>query len=187
VNYTSVGTIEFLLDSDRNYYFMEMNTRIQVEHPVTEMVMGVDLIKEQIRIAAGEPLSEGLGTFSHRGHSVECRINAEDPETFAPCPGTLTDLYFPGGPGVRFDSALHGASTVSRYYDSLIAKVITHGADRAEALSRMRRALQATVIEGVKTSIPFLLEVIDDPEFARGEYSTGYLEKFMARKKAGLA
>jgi len=184
VNYTSVGTIEFLLDSDHNYYFMEMNTRIQVEHPVTEMVMGVDLIKEQIRIAAGEPLSEGLGSFSHRGHSVECRVNAEDPETFAPCPGTLTDLYFPGGPGVRIDSALHGASTVSRYYDSLIAKVITHGADRVEALSRMRRALQAVVIEGVKTSIPFLLEVIDDPEFARGEYSTGYLEKFMARKKA---
>jgi acetyl-CoA carboxylase biotin carboxylase subunit len=187
VNYSSVGTIEFLLDSDRNFYFMEMNTRIQVEHPVTEMVMGVDLIKEQIRIAAGEPLSDGLGNYSHRGHSIECRINAEDPETFAPCPGTLTDLYFPGGPGVRFDSALHGASTVSRYYDSLIAKVITHGADRAEALSRMRRALEAVVIVGVKTSIPFLLQVVDDDDFRRGDYSTGYLEKFMARKKTGLA
>ncbi len=187
VNYTSVGTIEFLLDSDHNYYFMEMNTRIQVEHPVTEMVMGVDLIKEQIRIAAGEPLSDRLGSFRHRGHSIECRINAEDPVTFAPCPGKLTDLYFPGGPGVRFDSALHGSSSVSRYYDSLIAKVITHGADRTEALVRMRRALQAVVIEGVKTSIPFLLQVIEDPDFINGDYSTGYLEKFMARKKAGLS
>lgn len=186
VNYTSVGTIEFLLDSDGNYYFMEMNTRIQVEHPVTEMVMGVDLVKEQIRISAGEALSERLGDFCHRGHSIECRIIAEDPETFAPCPGKLTDLYFPGGPGVRFDSALHGTSSVSRYYDSLIAKVITHGADRSEALDRMRRVLEAVVIEGVKTSIPFLLQVIKDEDFISGDYSTGYLEMFMARKKAGL-
>ncbi len=180
--YRNAGTVEFIMDRDGSFYFMEMNTRIQVEHPVTEMVTGIDLIKEQIRIAAGMPLPYEQKDIRIRGHSIECRINAEDPERFSPSPGCIKGYHPPGGPGVRVDSALYVNYTVPPYYDSLIAKLIVHGDTRGDAIARMRRALDEFIIEGIKTNIPFHKKVFDDPDFQECRYSTRYLEKFNNRK-----
>jgi acetyl-CoA carboxylase biotin carboxylase subunit len=179
-HYRNVGTVEFLLDKDRQFYFMEVNTRIQVEHPITEMVTGVDLIKEQIRLAAGQPLSIRQQDVVLTGHSLECRINAEDPEKFTPSPGTITKYSPPGGFGVRVDSAMETGSVVVPYYDSMIAKLITHGRDRQESMARMRRALSEFVIEGIKTTIPLHSRILDDPDFQKGHVSTTFLERFLA-------
>jgi acetyl-CoA carboxylase biotin carboxylase subunit len=179
--YVNAGTIEFLLDGEDRYYFMEMNTRIQVEHPVTEMVTGIDLIKEQIRIAAGEPLGYAQKDVTFRGASIECRINAEDPETFVPSPGTIHAFHLPGGPGVRVDTAVHAECKVLPYYDSLIAKLVVHDRSREEAIERMKRSLELTVIEGVKTTMPLHRKILDDPDFKTGRYDTHFLERFEAR------
>jgi acetyl-CoA carboxylase biotin carboxylase subunit len=179
--YVNAGTIEFLLDEKDRYYFMEMNTRIQVEHPVTEMVTGIDLIKEQIRIAAGEPLGYAQKDVTFRGASIECRINAEDPETFVPSPGTIHAFHLPGGPGVRVDTAVHAECKVLPYYDSLIAKLVVHDRSREEAIERMKRSLELTVIEGVKTTMPLHRKILDDPDFKTGRYDTHFLERFEAR------
>src|SRR5688572_10268156 len=177
ISYVGAGTIEMLLDADGKYYFMEMNTRIQVEHPVTEMLTGVDLVKEQIRVAAGEKLS--FTTLpALRGHVIECRINAEDPaRNFQPSPGKITTFHPPGGPGVRLDSHVYAGYTVPPYYDSLIAKLIVQGRDRAEALSRMRVALECFIVEGVTTTIPFLARVMQNDRFVRGDVDTKFLER----------
>ncbi len=180
VHYRNAGTVEFLLDKDHNYYFMEVNARIQVEHPVTEMVTGIDLIKEQIRIAAGQPLSYRQQDVHVTGHSFECRINAECPQKFTPCPGQVTRYYPPGGPGVRVDSAMEAGGLVVPHYDSMIAKLITHGADREEAMARMRRALEEYVIDGIKTTIPLHRQIFEDAEFQKGRTSTGFLERLLA-------
>lgn len=180
-HYRNVGTVEFLLDKERNFYFMEVNTRIQVEHPITEMVTGVDLIKEQIRLAAGHPLSLRQQDVVLTGHSLECRINAEDPEKFTPSPGTIAKYSPPGGFGVRVDSAMESGSMVVPHYDSMIAKLITHGRDRQESMARMRRALGEFVIEGIKTTIPLHRRILDDPDFQKGHVSTTFLEHFLAR------
>ncbi len=180
-HYRNVGTVEFLLDKERNFYFMEVNTRIQVEHPITEMVTGVDLIKEQIRLAAGHPLSLRQQDVVLTGHSLECRINAEDPEKFTPSPGTIAKYSPPGGFGVRVDSAMESGSIVVPHYDSMIAKLITHGRDRQESMARMRRALGEFVIEGIKTTIPLHRRILDDPDFQKGHVSTTFLEHFLAR------
>jgi acetyl-CoA carboxylase biotin carboxylase subunit len=178
IEYQGAGTIEFLLDQDGSFYFMEMNTRIQVEHPVTEMVTSFDLVKEQIRVAAGEPISyKGDGTRL-RGHAIECRINAEDPyRGFQPCPGLITAYHPPGGPGVRVDTHVYAGYTVPPYYDSLLAKVIVHGNDRAEALARMGQALDSFILEGVTTTIQFLARVIRHPRFVEGRVDTRFLER----------
>ncbi len=178
VGYHSAGTVEFLLDDEGHFYFMEMNTRIQVEHPVTEMVTGLDLLKEQIRVAAGEPLSVAQGDVELRGHAIECRINAEDPDRdFAPMPGTITSLHLPGGPGVRVDSHVYAGYSIPPYYDSMIAKIITHGADRAEAISRMRRAIEECIIEGVPSTLPFHSKMMRHPRFKSGNITTAFLEE----------
>jgi acetyl-CoA carboxylase biotin carboxylase subunit len=187
VNYCNVGTVEFLLDKDQRFYFMEMNTRIQVEHPVTEMVTGIDLIKEQIKIAAGLPLDFRQNDIKVRGHSFECRINAECPDTFTPSPGTISNFRPPGGPGVRVDSAVMCDSVVPPYYDSLIAKLIVHAENRDGAVARMRRALDEFVIEGIKTTIPLHKRIFDDPVFQKGRISTGYLEKFLSSEQARVS
>ena len=160
VQYTNAGTFEFLLDDKGNFFFLEVNTRIQVEHPVTEFITGVDIVKEQIRIAAGERLSFKQGDVTFTGHAIECRINAEDPVTFAPSPGTIQAFSVPGGPGVRVDTFAHSDCTIPPYYDSMIAKIIAHGRDRQEAIARMRRTLEMTVIDGIKTSIPLHLRIL---------------------------
>ncbi len=178
-HYRNAGTVEFLLDKDNHFYFMEVNARIQVEHPVTEMVTGIDLIKEQIRIAAGMPLAYRQQDIQITGHSFECRINAECPEKFTPCPGVVTCYRPPGGPGVRVDSAMESQATVVSNYDSLIAKLITHGQNREEAMARMRRALDEFVIEGIKTTIPLHRRIFNDAEFQKGRVSTGFLERFL--------
>jgi len=178
VSYVGAGTVEFLLDENERFYFMEMNTRIQVEHPVTEMVTGADLVKDQIRVAAGEPLGYRQKDIVVSGASIECRINAEDPVTFAPSPGKIHAFYVPGGPGTRVDTAAHADCVVQPYYDSLIAKLIVHGRDRKEAIARMKRSLSLTVIEGVKTTIPLHRRILDDPDFRAGRYSTRFLERF---------
>ena len=178
VGYASAGTVEFLLDSTGDFYFMEMNTRIQVEHGITELVTGRDLVKEQIRVAAGEPLSFAQKDVTMRGHAIECRINAEDPETFVPSPGTVEHFFVPGGPGVRIDTAVHEGAMIPPYYDSMIAKVMTHGADRAEAIGRMRRALEMTVIEGVKTTLSMHRRILDDADFLAGRLDTRFMERF---------
>lgn len=177
-DYAGVGTVEFLLDLESGlFYFIEMNTRIQVEHPVTEMVTGIDLVKEQIRMACGEKLKMTQGDILLTGHSIECRINAEDPEkSFAPSTGTITSLHFPGGPGVRVDSHIRQGSVVQPYYDSLIAKLITYGKDRNEAIARMYRALEETVISGVKTTLPFHKKILKSPSFKDGEIHTAFVE-----------
>jgi acetyl-CoA carboxylase biotin carboxylase subunit len=177
INYVGAGTIEMLLDSDGSYFFMEMNTRIQVEHPVTEMITGVDLVKEQIRVAAGEKLSiASVPTL--RGHVIECRVNAEDPSrNFQPSPGKITTWHPPGGPGVRLDSHVYAGYSVPPYYDSLLAKLIVQGRDRAEALVRMRVALESFVVEGVTTTIPFLARVMQNDRFVRGDVDTKFLER----------
>ncbi len=178
IGYVGAGTVEFLLDAEGRFYFMEMNTRIQVEHPVTEMVTGFDLVKEQIRVSAGEHLGFELKGDRLRGHAIECRVNAEDPErNFQPSPGTITAFHPPGGPGVRVDTHIYAGYTVPPYYDSLIAKVIVHDNSRAEARVRMSQALDSFIIEGVTTTIPFLKRVIDHPEFRAGESDTKFLER----------
>ncbi len=181
IHYRNAGTVEFLLDKDDNFFFMEVNTRIQVEHPITEMVTGVDLIKEQIRIAAGLPLTLKQQDVHINGHSIECRINAEDPEKFTPSPGLITRYRPAGGFGVRVDSAMESGSMVVPFYDSMIAKLIVHGRDRAEALARMRRALDEFVVEGIKTTIPLHQKILRDPDFEKGYVSTTFLERFLAQ------
>lgn len=178
VNYSNAGTVEFLLDKHNNFYFIEMNTRIQVEHPVTELVTGIDLIKEQIRIAAGEELGYTQDDVVLRGHAIECRINAEDPNhKFMPSPGMITEYYAPGGIGVRVDSHVYQGYTISPYYDSMIAKLIVWGQDRDEAIRRMRRALQEYIIEGIKTTIPFHLRILDNAFFQRGDFYTNFIQR----------
>ena len=172
VNYVSAGTVEFLVDGEGRYAFIEMNTRLQVEHPVTEMVTGIDLVREQIRIAAGEALGYRQDAIRFEGHAIECRVNAEDPETFAPSAGRVTAWVPPGGFNVRVDSHLMAEYAVPPFYDSLLAKVIVLGRDRAEAITRMRRALAETIVEGVKTSIPFQLKVLADPAFVEGRFTS---------------
>jgi acetyl-CoA carboxylase, biotin carboxylase subunit len=177
-NYSNAGTIEFLLDRHGNFYFIEMNTRIQVEHPVTELVTGLDLVKEQIRIAAGEPLGYTQEDIEIRGWAIECRINAEDPEkNFMPSPGTLKIYHAPGGPGVRVDSAAYQGYAVSPYYDSMVGKLIVWGATRQEAIQRMKRALEEFVIEGIHTTIPFHLKVLENAFYRRGEVYTNFIQR----------
>ena len=185
VQYTNAGTFEFLMDSDGRFYFMEANTRLQVEHPVTEMVTGIDIVKEQIRIAAGERLAFKQSEVTFTGHSIECRVNAEDPETFVPSPGVIHVFSVPGGPGVRVETFAHSECTISPYYDSMIAKIIVHGRDRQEAIARMKRTLEMTVIEGIKTSIPLHLRILNDPDFIAGKLSTSFMERFLARPGSG--
>jgi acetyl-CoA carboxylase biotin carboxylase subunit len=180
VHYRNVGTVEFLLDKDHNFFFMEVNTRIQVEHPITEMVTGIDLIKEQIKLANGQALSFKQQDIRLNGHSLECRINAEDPEKFTPSPGLITKYTAPGGFGVRVDSAMESNTIVAPHYDSLIAKLITHGRDRQEAIARMRRALDEFVIEGIKTTIPLHKRIVNDPDFQKSHVSTTFLDRFLA-------
>ena len=185
VQYTNAGTFEFLLDDKGNFFFLEVNTRIQVEHPVTEMITGIDIVKEQIRIAAGERLSFKQGDVTFTGHAIECRVNAEDPDTFAPSPGVIHAFSVPGGPGVRIDTFAHSECTIPPYYDSMIAKVIAHGRDRQEAIARMRRTLEMTVIEGIKTSIPLHLKLLADPDFVAGRLSTSFMERYTPEKRGG--
>jgi acetyl-CoA carboxylase biotin carboxylase subunit len=182
VQYSNAGTFEFLMDTTGHFYFMEANTRLQVEHPVTEMVTGIDIVKAQIRIAAGERLGFKQGDVMFSGHAIECRINAEDPETFVPSPGMIRAFSVPGGPGVRIETFAHAECTISPYYDSMIAKIIAHGRDRQEAIARMRRALEMTVVEGIKTSIPLHLRILSDPDFVAGRLSTSFMEQFLARR-----
>jgi acetyl-CoA carboxylase, biotin carboxylase subunit len=179
IGYTNAGTIEFLMDEDGSIYFIEMNTRIQVEHPVTEFVTGVDLVKAQIRIAAGERLDDAAGMVSFTGHSIECRINAEDPETFVPSAGRITTFQAPGGTGVRVDSAAYTDAIIPPYYDSLVAKLVVKGRDRGEAISRMRRALEMFTIEGIKTSIPLHRRILTHPDFIVGNFNTHFIEKLL--------
>jgi len=186
IDYRNAGTIEYLVDdSGENFYFMEMNTRIQVEHPVTEEVMGCELIKEQIRVAAGEPLSHHVLNAQPRGHSIECRINAEDPyNNFAPSPGTIDLWYAPGGKGVRVDTHVYSGYTVPPHYDSMIAKLIVTAATREIAIARMKRALKEFTIRGIKTTIPFQLEIINHPDFVNGTYDIGWVGRYLEERKA---
>jgi acetyl-CoA carboxylase, biotin carboxylase subunit len=182
IGYVNAGTIEFLMDSDRRLYFIEMNTRIQVEHPVTEMVTDVDLVKSQILLAAGARLEEVLhGPIVHRGHAIECRINAEHPEKFTPSAGKITTFHAPGGTGVRIDTAAFAEGVIPPYYDSLIAKLVVRGKDRAEAISRMSRALEMFIVEGIHTTIPLHRKILADPEFRAGHTDTTFIERFLAR------
>jgi acetyl-CoA carboxylase, biotin carboxylase subunit len=182
VQYVNAGTIEFLLDTDGSFYFMEMNTRIQVEHGVTELVTGRDLVKEQILIASGQPLSFAQKDVLWSGHAIECRINAEDPSTFVPSPGVIRHFNPPGGPGVRVDTAAHEGCEISPYYDSLVAKLMVHGRDRREAIARMKRALDVMIVEGIKTTIPLHRRIMDDPDFEAGRFTTKFMERY--QKKA---
>ena len=184
IGYVSAGTMEFLLDEGKNFYFMEMNTRIQVEHPVTEMVTNTDLVREQIRIAAGRNLAFGQQDIVFNGHSIECRINAESPTTYAPSPGLITTLNLPGGPGVRVDTAAYPGWFVPPHYDSLIAKLIVHHRTREEAIARMQRALEAFIVEGIETSIPLDQRILADPDFQAGNMSTKFMERFISAKSA---
>jgi acetyl-CoA carboxylase biotin carboxylase subunit len=184
LGYRNAGTLEFLWQ-DGQFAFIEMNTRLQVEHPVTEMVCGIDLVKEQVRIAAGEPLGYAQKDITFRGHAIECRITAEDPDSFAPNPGRVTTFHAPGGLGVRVDSALYSGYAVPPNYDSLIAKLITHGTTRREAIARMRRALEELVVDGIRTTAPLHKRIMDDPEFQAGDYTIHWLERFVARTAAG--
>jgi acetyl-CoA carboxylase biotin carboxylase subunit len=180
VDYRNAGTVEFLLDPKGEFHFIEMNTRIQVEHPVTEMVTGIDLIKEQIRVAAGEPLSFTQEDVEMNGHAIECRINAEDPDTFRPSPGKIVTFHPPGGPGVRVDTACYAEAVVPPYYDSMIAKVIARGNTRGEAILRMRRALEFFVVEGISTNLPLQKKIVREEDFVRGRISTGFMDRFLA-------
>jgi acetyl-CoA carboxylase biotin carboxylase subunit len=186
IGYYNVGTMEFLLDTDNRFYFMEMNTRLQVEHPVTELVHGVDLVREQIRIAAGEPLSDSVmptgGERKPRGHAIELRVNAEDPNTFAPWPGKITALHMPGGLGVRVDTHVYAGYVVPPNYDSLLAKVIVHDVDRPAAIRRAKRCLDEMVIEGPRTNIPFLRRIVNHPDFIRGDFDTGFVARMLAER-----
>ena len=181
--YKNAGTIEFLLEKDKSFYFMEMNTRIQVEHPVTEWVTGIDLIKAQIRIADGEKLKWKQEDIQITGHAIECRINAEDPsKNFRPCPGRITDMYLPGGKGVRIDSAIYSGCEVSPYYDSMITKLIVFAATRKEAIAKMHRALGEVIIEGITTNIDFLYEIMERPDYQEGDFTIQYLEKVLEER-----
>lgn len=179
VDYSNIGTVEFLLDGEGNFYFMEMNTRLQVEHPVTECVSGIDIVQEQIRLASGERLAMRQRDVVLKGHSIECRVNAEDPETLAPSPGKITSLNLSGGFGVRVDTALFNGYEVSLLYDSLLAKVIVHADDREKGIRRMRRALEEFIVGGVKTNIPLHLKVLSDADFLDGNIHTRFLERFL--------
>jgi len=181
VQYTNAGTFEFLMDAKGQFYFIEANTRLQVEHGITEMVTGIDIVKEQIRIAAGERLSFKQGDITFDGHAIECRVNAEHPETFTPSPGTVRAFSVPGGPGIRVDTFAHAECTVPPYYDSLVAKIMAHGRDRQEAIARMRRTLDLTVIEGVHTTIPLHLKVLAEADFAAGRLSTSFMERYQQK------
>ncbi len=184
--YTSLGTVEFLVDKDNNFYFMEMNTRIQVEHPITEMRTGIDLVKTQIKIATGEELKIKQKDVEFKGHSIECRLNAENPsKKFMPCPGLIKGLHFPGGNGVRIDSAIYEGYTIPSNYDSMIAKLITFGVNRNEAISKMKRVLEELVVEGIQTNQDFLFEIIKNPNFIRGNFDTSFIEKEILKKENG--
>jgi acetyl-CoA carboxylase biotin carboxylase subunit len=184
IGYVNAGTVEFLMDEQGGLHFIEMNTRIQVEHPVTEMVTGIDLVKSQILIAVGERLDAVLQReVEHRGHAIECRINAEHPETFTPSAGKITAFNTPGGTGVRVDTAAYAEGVIPPYYDSLIAKLVAHGKDRDEAMSRMTRALEMFIVQGIYTTIPLHLEIMADPDFRTGKFDTKYMERFLARHK----
>lgn len=178
IGYSNVGTVEFLLDKNMRYYFMEMNTRVQVEHPVTEMITGIDIIKEQVRLSTGERMRFKQKHIKLNGHAIECRINAEDPVTFVPCPGKITNLHMPGGPGVRIDSAISCGYTVPPHYDSLLAKLVVYGESRGEAIARMAMALDEMEIEGVKTNIPLHRKIMKDHDFIRGKVDINYLSRF---------
>lgn len=183
-NYKNAGTIEFLVDDNRNFYFMEMNTRIQVEHPITELITGIDLIKEQIKIAAGEKLQLSQQDVKIQGHAIECRINAENPDKdFRPCPGRIEQLIIPGGPGVRLDSAVYHGYTIPPCYDSMVGKLIVHGKNRKEAINRMKRALWEFVIDGIDTNIEFQYDIISTKEFEEGNYNTGFLRDKLVKGK----
>jgi acetyl-CoA carboxylase biotin carboxylase subunit len=184
IGYRNAGTLEFLYQ-DEQFAFIEMNTRLQVEHPISEMISGLDLVREQLRIAAGEPLGYDQSAIHLSGHAIECRITAEDPATFAPSPGRVEMFHQPGGLGVRVDSALYAGYRVPSNYDSLIAKLITHGHDRAEAIARMRRALREFVITGIKTTIPLHERILADPEFQKGDYTIHWLERFVEQNTSG--
>ena len=187
VGYTNAGTVEFLMDESGELYFIEVNARIQVEHPVTEAVTGIDLVKSQLRIAAGARLPDIIETpVRFRGHSIECRINAENPETFAPSPGRITGLNLPGGIGVRVDTAAYQDCVIPPYYDSLVAKLITHGRDRAEAIDRMNRALGMFVVEGIHTSIPLQQRVMRDSDFLAGAFDTNFIKRFLPAERQGV-
>ena len=180
IDYVGVGTIEFLLDKNKNFYFMEMNTRIQVEHPVTEMVTGVDLIKQQIKVHAGQKCPDYSPDYKLRGHSIECRINAEDPEKdFRPSPGIISNFHMPGGKGVRVDSHAYSGYQIPPHYDSMIGKLIVHAKDRGGAINRMQRALEETIIEGVKTTIPYHQKIMEDKNFSSGKFDTSFLDSFI--------
>ena len=178
VGYQNAGTFEFLMDDCERFFFLEANTRLQVEHPVTEMVTGVDIVKEQIRIASGEPLSFRQDDVAMTGHAIECRINAESPDTLRPSPGVIRVFSMPGGPGIRIDTAAHTDSTITPYYDSLVAKLIAHGRDRGEAIARMQRALEMTVIEGIETTVPLQRRIVEDPDFIAGRLSTAFMDRY---------
>ena len=181
--YVNAGTIEFLLEKNGNFYFMEMNTRIQVEHPVTEWVTGIDLVKEQIRIASGLPLSYKQKDIKLQGHAIECRINAEDPEHgFRPCPGTITDMYLPGGKGIRIDSAIYSGYTIPPYYDSMIAKLIVYAKNRNEAITKLRSALGEVLIEGITTNVDYQYEILNDEDFIEGNIDIEFIENKMSNK-----
>jgi acetyl-CoA carboxylase biotin carboxylase subunit len=179
IGYSNAGTVEFLMDEKGDLYFIEVNARIQVEHPVTEAVTGIDLVKAQIRIAAGERLKDILaGPVQFRGHAIECRINAENPETFAPSPGRITGLNLPGGIGIRVDTHAYQDGVIPPYYDSLVAKLIAHGADRNEAIDRMKRALDLFVVEGIHTSIPLHKRILNEPDFVAGKFDTNFIKRW---------
>ncbi len=187
IGYTNVGTMEFLVDKDKNYYFMEMNTRLQVEHPVTEAVTGIDIVKEQIRVAGGERLSFSQKEIEIRGHSMECRINAENPNrNFMPCPGKITGLHLPGGNGIRIDTAIYDGYTIPQSYDSMIAKVIVHGKNRDESISKMKSALGELVIEGIDTNIDFLFQILDNKKFQANDYDTSFIENLRKGKDVSI-
>ena len=178
IGYTNAGTIEFLVDKNKDFYFMEMNTRVQVEHPVTEMVTGVDIIKEQIKIASGEELQYKQEDIKFEGHSMEVRINAENPDkNFMPCPGTITGLHVPGGNGIRVDTAIYSGYTVPPTYDSMLAKLIVHGKTREESIAKMKSAVAEFVVEGITTNIDFLLKILENENFKANNYDTSFIQK----------
>jgi acetyl-CoA carboxylase biotin carboxylase subunit len=187
IKYRNVGTVEFIVDPKGNIYFIEINTRIQVEHPVTEAVTGIDIIKEQIKLAAGLPLEYKQSHIKPSGHAIECRINAEDPERFIPSPGKITFLSLPGGPGVRVDTAIYSGYVIPSNYDSLIAKLIVHGKDRTEAIAKMKRSLDEFIIEGVNTTVPFHKKVLNNPEFISGNFNTTFVEKINGNSQENIS
>ncbi|RWC23955.1 MAG: acetyl-CoA carboxylase biotin carboxylase subunit [Mesorhizobium sp.] len=182
VDYQSAGTVEFIVDSEKNFYFLEMNTRLQVEHPVTEAITGIDLVHEQIRVASGGGLSVRQEDIRFQGHAIECRINAEDPRTFTPSPGTITHFHTPGGLGIRVDSGVYSGYKIPPYYDSLIGKLIVHGRNRVECMMRLRRALDEFVVDGIKTTLPLFRDLVGNADIANGEYDIHWLEKYLAKE-----